>query len=233
MARFVTTHWSMLVEGRQDPQRARAALGEICSNYRRPVLSYLREHGYASADAEDLTQEFFARLVEQRWDLRADPERGRFRSFLLTALNRFLVNERVRQDTGKRGGRQHKVALDEVVLEAPASQTPEQAFDRAWAMTVLDYAGRRLEQEAREAGRESLFQALADFLVEAPDGSGYALVAGQLDMKPNTVAQHVRRLRVRLRELIREELIQTVTDADGLELELAALRRIVGADVDA
>lgn len=233
MARFVTTHWSMILEGRHDPHRAREALVEICASYRRPVLSYLRERGYAPADAEDLAQEFFARLVEQRWDLHADPGRGRFRSFLLTALHRFLANERAGRNACKRGGGQHQVGLDDVVLEAPASQTPEQAFDHAWAMTVLEHAGDRLEQEARAAGRETLFRALSDFLIEAPDESDYAHVAIQLDMKPNTVAQHVRRLRLRLRELIREELFQTVTDADGLDTELSALRRIVGADAGA
>ncbi len=230
MARFLTTHWSMILEGRHDPHRAREALAEICANYRHPVLSYLRERGYPSADAEDLAQEFFARLIEQRWDLNADPERGRFRSFLLTALHRFLANERAGRDARKRGGGQRHVALDDVVLEATTSQTPEQAFDHAWAMTVLEHAGGRLEQEACEAGRETLFRALADFLIEAPDASDYTRVSTELDMKPNTVAQHVRRLRLRLRELIREELFQTVTDAEGLDTELAALRRIVGAD---
>lgn len=228
MSRFVTTHWSLILDGRHDPQQARAALVEICDNYRDPVLSYLHQHGYVGADAEDLTQEFFARLVEQRWDTRADPARGRFRSFLLTALRRFLANELARQHSDKRGGALQQVDLEDVALEAPPEHSPEQSFNRAWVLVLMGHAAARLEQEARAAGREALYRQLAGYLAEAPDTADYARIAAQLGIRPNTVAVHVHRLRRRLRELIREELLQTVSDAEGFEAELSALRDIVG-----
>lgn len=225
--RFATTHWSRILCSHRD---AREALVAICDGYRAPVLSYLRHHGYTSVDAEDLTQEFFARLVEQRWDTRADPTRGRFRSYLLTALHRFLLNEQSSRFADKRGGQMHQVGLDEAELTAPTGQSPEQAFNRAWVLTVLEHAGARLEQEARAAGREELYLQLADYLVEAPDSDDYARIATTLGMKPNTIAVHVHRLRLRLRALIRQELERTVSDHDGLQAELEALRDIVSAD---
>jgi RNA polymerase sigma-70 factor (ECF subfamily) len=202
---------------------------EICDNYRGPVLSYLRQHGYAGADAEDLTQEFFARLIEQRWDTRADPTRGRFRSFLLTALHRFLANEQAGRHAEKRGGALRQIDLEDVSLEAPAEQSPECVFNRAWVLALMGHAATRLEQEARAAGREALYQRLADYLVESPDSADYAHIADSLGIKPNTVAMHVHRLRRRLRELMREELLQTVSDADGLDAELNALRDIINS----
>lgn len=228
MSRFATTHWSIIVNGRDQPRQSQAALVAICESYRRPVLSYLRSHGYSGSDAEDLTQEFFARLIEQRWDHRADPERGRFRSFLLTALNHFLSNERAALAASKRGGDQQRVDLDECVGDSARSRSPEQAFHHAWALTVLRNAGRALERECRANGKTRLYEALNGFLIEKPLPADYQVAAVQLDMKPNTVAVHVHRMRQRLRELIRAELLQTVSDAQGLDAELEALRDIVG-----
>jgi RNA polymerase sigma-70 factor (ECF subfamily) len=228
LSRFATTHWSLILDGRHDPQQARAALVEICGHYRAPILSYLRHHGYSGADAEDLTQEFFARLIEQRWDTRADPARGRFRSFLLTALRRFLANEQAHLHTRKRGGHLLRVELEESSLEAPEDQSPEYAFNRAWVLALMEHAAARLEQEARAAGREALYRHLVEYVVETPDSADYSRVAALLGMKPNTIAVHVHRLRRRLRELIREELVQTVSDAEGLDAELCTLRDIIG-----
>lgn len=230
MTRFATTHWSVILEGRHNPRRAREALDEICHNYRGPVLSYVRQHGYRDADAEDLTQEFFARLVEQRWDERADPARGRFRAYLLTALQRFLANQAESGRATKRGGDARRVALDERTAGAAGTQSPEQAFNRAWVMTVIDHAIHRLEREIRAAGRESLYRELAEYLVESPDSADYRRAAERLDLKPNTVAVHVHRLKQRLRQLIRDELASTVDSADDLDSELRALRRITGTD---
>lgn len=231
MPRFAATHWSVILDGQRDPARARAALVDICHSYRRPVLSYIRAHGYREADAEDLTQEFFARLVERRWDSRADPARGRFRAFLLTALHRFLSNELASRRAGKRGGALQRVGLDEIELAAPGAQSPEQAFNHAWMVTLLEQATGRLEREARQAGREALYRRLAPYLVETPDPGEYRIAAAELDLKPNTVAVHVHRMRRRLGELIQEELARTVTDAGALDSELQALREIANADV--
>ena len=230
MPRFMTTHWSLILDGRQQPQQAQEALVEICERYRQPVFGYLRQHGYGADDAEDLTQEFFTRLVQQRWDARADPSRGRFRTFLLTALQRFLSNELAQRKTSKRGGALQRVDIDDAQLEAPSEQSPEQAFNRAWVMTLMAQAVARLEQEARAAGREALYRQLEPYLIEPPDDADYASLAASLGMRTNTIAVHVHRLRRRLRELMREELLQTVSSADEVETEMSALREIVGAD---
>lgn len=230
MARFATTHWSVILGSQHSPERAREALEEICRNYRGPVLSYVLQHGYGDADAEDLTQEFFARLVEQRWDARADPARGRFRAYLLTALQRFLANQAESARAGKRGGGAPQVALDEATARAPGSQSPEQAFNRSWVLTVIEHAVHRLEREIRAAGHESLYRELAEYLVESPDSADYRRAAERLDLKPNTVAVHVHRLRQRLRELIRDELANTVSSAEDLDGELQALRGITHTD---
>ena len=230
MSRFATTQWSVILRGHGSQAEARAALESICTHYRQPVLGYIREHGFGAADAEDLTQEFFARLLEQRWDARADPQRGRFRTFMLSVLRHFLANEWASRPAGKRGGQLKRVEFDEAAVAAAVEASPEREFNRLWMLTVVDRARRRLEEEVRHGDREALFRALSGFLTEAPEARDYATVAQALGLKPNTVAVHVHRLRQRLRELIREELAETVCDAPSLDAELSALREL--ADVD-
>ena len=230
MSRFATTQWSVILRGQGGQAEARAALESICTHYRQPVLGYIREHGFGHADAEDLTQEFFARLLEQRWDAHADPQRGRFRTFMLSVLRHYLANEWASRSAGKRGGQWRRVEFDEGTLAAAAASSPEREFNRLWMLTVLDRPRRRLEEETRRGGREALFSALSAFLTEAPDAHDYAAVARTLGLKPNTVAVHVHRLRHRLRELIRDELTETVCDARSLDAEISALRDL--ADMD-
>lgn len=230
MSRFATTQWSVILRGHGSQAEARAALESICTHYRQPVLGYIREHGFGAADAEDLTQEFFARLLEQRWDARADPQRGRFRTFMLSVLRHFLANEWASRAAGKRGGQLKRVEFDEATVAAAVEASPEREFNRLWMLTVVDRARRRLEEEVRHGDREALFRALSGFLTEAPEARDYATVAQALGLKPNTVAVHVHRLRQRLRELIREELAETVCDAPSLDAEFSALREL--ADVD-
>lgn len=230
MSRFATTQWSVILRGQDSQAEARAALESICTHYRQPVLGYIREHGFGAADAEDLTQEFFARLLEQRWYSRADPQRGRFRTFMLSVLRHFLANEWASRAAGKRGGQLKRVEFNEAIAVAGADASPEREFNRLWMLTVVDRARRRLEEEVRQGDRETLFRALSGFLTEAPEAHDYAEVAQALDLKPNTVAVHVHRLRRRLRELIRDELAQTVCDARSLDAEFSALREL--ADVD-
>lgn len=229
----MTTQWSIILGGHGGEAGARTALETICLRYRHPVLGYIREHGFGPADAEDLTQEFFTRLLEQRWDVRADPARGRFRTYMLSVLRHFLANEWARRSAGKRGGHLVRVDVDDVPLPAAASASPEHEFNRLWMLALVDHARHRLEEEARMANREPLLVALSPFLVEPPTPEDYANVARALGMKPNTVAVNVRRLRQRLRELIREELAETVSDAASLDAELSALRELadVGNDV--
>lgn len=232
MSRFATTQWSIILHGHTGQAEARLALESICTHYRQPVLGYIRAHGFAHADAEDLTQEFFARLLEQRWDVNADPQRGRFRTFVLSVLRHFLANEWAGRTAHKRGGRMTRVDFDQTLDALAAESTPEREFNRLWTLAVVDRARRRLTDEASSGGREALLETLSSFLMEAPDAHDYADVAQLLGMKPNTVAVHVHRLRQRLRELIREELADTVCDAASLEAEMNALRDVAGMGID-
>ncbi len=234
-SQFANTRWSVILDARGTPQEARRALDEMCRAYRQPVLAYVRRHWHADpdADAEDLAQAFFTRLLETRWDTRADPARGRFRAFLLTALKRFLANEAVAAAAAKRGGTQRRVDYGdmEAQLAAPMSQSPEQSFERSWALTVLERAHARLREEAFEAGKQSLFVKLAPYLGEAVDNSVYRALGETLQMRPNTVAVAVRRLRLRLRELVWDELADQTDSAEGLQAELRVLRAaLLGAD---
>lgn len=226
MTRFATTRWSLILDARGDAGPARRALGEICSAYRAPVLAYIRRSGSAAADAEDLVQEFFAQLLENRWDTRADPERGRFRAFLLTALKHFLLNSRAAASAGKRGGDRTRVDYEQTVdvLAAPASQSPEQVFERTWALTVIERALERLRMEAERAGKSAQFARLAPFLGEAAEPADYSALGLVLGLRPNTVAVTVHRMRVRLRELVRLELADQTDGPDGVDQEMKVLR---------
>jgi len=228
---FDTTHWSVILEGRHGPEQARAALQEICTAYRRPVFAYLRGRGYAPTDADDLTQEFFARFVEHRWDQKADPQRGRFRSYLLSALHHFLANELASERALKRGGDLHRVSLDDAAPLVAESESPEEVFNRNWVLVVVERAMRQLEREANALGKAAAFRRLADYLVEPPDAADYRKVAADLGMRENTVAVCVHRLRQRLRMLVREELARTVGDPADIDAELHALRDIAGDHV--
>ena len=210
MSGFATTRWSLILDARTGPEAGRVALEQICRDYRQPVLAYVKRHGYAPADAEDITQDFFARLLEQGWHARADPSRGRFRSYLLSALRHFLSDARDSAGAQKRGGNQLRVSADETfaTLAAPDSESPEQAFTRHWMKTVIERATHRLEKEAKAAGKQELYKELGE----------------KIGMRPNTIAVGVHRMRQRLRELVREELLQTVSDAASLDEELRELR---------
>lgn len=232
MTQFTTTRWSLILQARQ-PETARSALEKICGAYRGPVLAYFRRHEFAKDDAEDLTQEFFAQLLERRWDARVEPERGRFRSFLLTALQRFAVDARLRAGARKRGGGQHRVDAEGHLdaLPAPESESPEQAFDRAWAMTVLERSYARLLEEARLAGKEALFDRLRVYILESAEATDYRRLGAELGMRANTIAVSVHRLRTRLRELVREELAETIESEADLRAELRELRSTLGSAV--
>ncbi len=228
MTRFNTTRWSLILEARQ-PETARTALEQICGAYRGPVLAYVCRHGYSKDDAEDLTQDFFARLLERRWDTVVDPARGRFRSFLLTALQRFLIDARHSTGAQKRGGGQRQATMDPCTdVAAPDNDSPEQAFDRAWALTVLDRSYLRLRDEAQRAGKRELFDRLEAYIAEPADSADYTRLSQELGVRANTIAVSVHRLRVRLRELVREELADTTGSEADLMEELHVLRSVLG-----
>ena len=228
MAKFDSTQWSLVLQARTDTPDARGALDALCRTYRPPVLAYIRGRGYAADGAEDLAQTFFARFIENAYHASADPARGRFRAFLLVALKRFLINQDAEAHALKRGGDVSLRRLDDSQLNAEDLAAdgggPEQAFERSWAMAVLDAAMRKLRAEAESADKLPLFEQLSEFLTERPDEADYERVARVLNLRRNTLAVAVHRLRHRLRELVRAELEQTIAAREDLEAEVRELR---------
>jgi RNA polymerase sigma-70 factor (ECF subfamily) len=229
---FQTTRWSLVLEARQDDARSRVALEALCRTYRAPVLAFIRSRGASPDEAEDLAQAFFARFIERAFHAHADPARGRFRAFLLTALKNFLADAKDHDRAAKRGGRimlrSFESAAKDSIDVVDGGESPEAAFDRAWSQAVLQAALRTLRREANKAGKAALFAALGEFLIEPPDEADYARVAAQLGMRRNTLAVAVHRLRSRLRQLVCQELGATAADGDDLEAEMAQLRRSLG-----
>lgn len=228
MSAFLTTRWSLVLAARDEGGAAADALGELCRRYRQPVLAYLRASGHRGIEAEDLLQGFFLALLEKRYDRSADPARGRFRSFLLTALKAWLANAHDAAQALKRGG---GIRHDDIDAHADRESSlgvdvsPERAFDRDFALTLIERALGRLQAEAEAGGRADLFAALSLHLVEPAEGGDYRRIAGGLGMTPNHVAVSVRRWRQRLAELVRAELADTLAEPAQVEGELAALRR--------
>ena len=202
----------------------------LCQTYRSPVLAYVRGRGYKADEADDLAQTFFTRFIERAQHAHADPARGRFRAFLLTALKHFLNDAADHAHALKRGGHVPLRSLDSLVEGADSydriqeSETPERVFERAWAQAVLQSALSRLRDEANAAGKSELFNHLREFLIERPNDSDYARVAETLNLRRNTLAVAVHRLRNRLRELVCAELAETAADDANLDQELEELR---------
>lgn len=232
MTRFDTTHWSIVLRARGDASEARTALETLCRTYRPPVLAYIRGRGYAPDVAEDLAQSFFTRFLEHAYHADADPARGKFRAFLLTALKRFLINSDMENHALKRGGGVHfDLLLSDSsggAITAGVHASPEYEFERSWAVAVLDSALAKLRAEAERAGKGALFEHLQEFLTERPDEEDYARAAAALNLRRNTLAVAVHRMRHRLRDLVRAELAQTTLDRDDLEAELRGLRAALG-----
>lgn len=214
-----------------DSGDARTALEHLCRAYRPPVLALVRRHAHSREQAEDLTQSFFAKFLELGSYSAADPARGRFRTFLMTAIQRFLSNANAYAHAAKRDGGamlSFDPSISSFELKAPDEESPERVFERAWAMTVLARSMQRLREEAAGAGKQALFESLEEFLIESPATAEYASAAATLGMRPNTVAVAVHRLRNRLRELLRAEVADTVaTDAD-VDEEMRVLREVLG-----
>ena len=231
---FVTTHWSLvLTAGRNDTVRAHDALAKLCATYWYPLYAYVRRRGRSPEDAQDLTQEFFARLLERNWLERADQEKGRFRSFLLSAMNHFLADEWDKARAQKRGGGVTPLPLQFDTAETrythePADKvTPEQNFERRWALTLLDEVLRRLRAEYVEEGRAELFAALHPCLVGDRTAQPYAELAEKLGVSEGTVKAAVHRLRQRYRQVLRAEIAQTVAGPGEVDEELRHLFAIL------
>jgi len=229
-AAFVTTHWSVvLTASRSDTTRSRDALARLCQTYWYPLYAYVRRLGNAPPDAQDLTQEFFARLLEKNYLVGADESRGRFRSFLLAALKHFLANEWDKARAQKRGGGQIPVSIDLAAAETacrfePAdTATAEKIFERRWALTLLEQVLRRLREEYVRSGREKWFEQLKPTLTEASRAVRYAEIALRLGTSEGAVKVAVHRLRQRYREMLRAEIADTVASPGEVEDELRNL----------
>jgi RNA polymerase sigma-70 factor (ECF subfamily) len=227
--RFATTRWSLvLAAGDQDSPEGHEALAALCSGYWYPIYAFVRRQGFAADQAQDLTQEFFARLLEKHYLAHVNPEKGKFRSFLLASCKHFLANERDRERALKRGGGQTIPPLDFVraesrySLEPADALTPERLFERRWALTLLDQALERLRVEFSASGRDQLFDTLKAFLTGEKAGP-YEQLAGQLDMTTGAIKVAVHRLRNRYRELLREEIARTLGDAGDIDDEIRNL----------
>jgi RNA polymerase sigma factor (sigma-70 family) len=226
---FKTTHWTAVFRaGRDDTPEAARALASLCEAYWPPLYSYARRLGHGPEDAEDLTQEFFARLLEKRWLADANPQRGRFRTFLLSAMNHFLANEFRRGQAIKRGGGKVIVSLDDTAEarygnEATSDITPEELYERRYALSLFERALARLADRYASGGKSAVYEGLKDFLTtEARDGD-YAQAGTRLGMTPGAVAVAVHRLREHYRDLVRDEIAQTVANPEDLEDELRSL----------
>jgi RNA polymerase sigma factor (sigma-70 family) len=229
---FVTTHWSVvLTAGRlNDTTRVHAALENLCQTYWPPLYAYVRRRGYSSEDAQDLTQAFFARLLERNAVAAVAPEKGRFRSFLLASLNHFLSDEWDKVRAQKRGGgkvisidlQSAETQLGEIPVE---NFTPEKAFEHRWAITLLEQVYQRLGAEYRSQGKGALFDTLRATLAGASNAAPYAELAKQLDLSEGAVKVAVHRLRQRYRTLLRETIADTVSTPEEVEDELRYLFR--------
>ncbi len=218
----------MLAAGDGEVRASREALTALCRIYWYPLYAYARRRTENAHDAEDVTQEFFTRLLETNLIARATPDRGRFRSFLLTSFRNFLANEWNKGRADKRGGGRKLLSLDLDTAESRYRQdvspglSPDQLFDRQWALSVLDQVLERLREESASAGRRD-FEILKQFLSGAPADLGYADAARLLGKSENATRVAVHRLRLKYREFLREEIARTVDDPADVDREIRLL----------
>ena len=231
---FATTHWSVVLAARNgDSPGASEALNDLCRAYWPPLYSYIRRQGHDIAEAQDLTQEFFARLLERDYLARLDQQRGKFRSFLLAFAKHFLSEQREKAQAQKRGGGQTLLSLDagegeEGYLSEPADElTPEQIFERRWVQTLVQRAFDRLAAEYVKVDKAALFEALKDFQPRQPGSLTYAQIGAGLGTTEAAVKSAMQRMRQRHREILREEIAQTVTSAKEVEEEIRHMREVL------
>ena len=234
---FATTRWSVVLAAGADTSSpgVHQALATLCETYWYPLYGFLRSRGFSAEDAQDLTQAFFARLLEKHALRHADPSRGRFRSFLLASLKNFAANERDREIAGKRGGGAPMLSLEiesaegRFQMEPPTDETPERVFDRRWALTLLDRVMLRLQAEmTARSEKSSAFDRLKTYLTGDQPQLSYAETASELGMSEGAVKVAVHRLRKRFRDLVRDEIAHTVSSPEDIEDELRHLWSSVG-----
>ncbi len=233
---FVTTRWSLILSASNpgsEQQKAHDALAELCRTYWRPIFSFVRRRGYSIEDAQDLTQDFFATILKDNWLQHADRNRGRFRSLLLRSLQNFLINSAERTHARKRGGDVEFISWHDWMAESPSqfsvpiqgtdSLPPERIFDLNWAVTVVEHALQRLREECESKGKLWLFQALSRHLTDERDEMSYANLTTELGMAESTVKKQLHKMRQRYRNLLRDEVSQTVEDPTEVDDEIRYL----------
>ena len=233
--RFVTTHWSVVLHAH--PARAGAkggdALAELCRTYWRPIFAFICRRGYPTNDAQDLTQDFFVVVLEGNLLKLADPSRGRFRSLLLKSLQNFLADAAEKRGAAKRGGKFDFISWDDWMAEAPSqlcvprrtveNLPPEKIFDMRWAATIVERALRRLREECEARGRRRLFDLISCYLTADRADISYADIAQKLNVPETQVKRLLYRLRQRYRDLLRDEVAQTVESPEDVDEEIRYL----------
>ena len=232
---FGTTHWSIVLATRgTDAPQATLALDKLCGIYWYPLYAYLRRSGHSEHDAQDLTQGFFAQLLERGSIQKADRQKGKFRSFLLASLNYYVADKRDHDRANKRGGGCTIFSLNaedaesRYRLEPADERDPEKIFEHRWAMTLLDQVLVRLAQEFAESGKHDLFERLRPFLVEGTETKTYAESGREAGMSEGAFKKAVHRMRRRYHELFRDEIANTVSAAEEVEEELRRLCAVLG-----
>jgi RNA polymerase sigma factor (sigma-70 family) len=230
---FTTTHWSVvLTAAKPEAPEAAAALESLCRTYWYPLYAYVRREGHNPADAQDLTQGFFAGLLARNSLLRVAPEKGKFRSFLLASMRHFLSDQRDRARAAKRGGGQEVLSLDAQEAEERYRLEPvdrldaEKIYERRWAMTLLEQALLRLRDESAAAGKAELFERLRRFVAGDSDAT-WGEAAAELGLSEGAMKAAVHRLRARYRALLRDEIAHTVADPTEIEAEVRYLMRVI------
>lgn len=228
---FPTTRWSQVMVAGQDHSAASLALNDLCRKYWRPIYAFARHRGCAPHDAEDITQGYFARLLERDYIQRANQERGRFRAFLIHDFKFFLANLLGKAKAEKRGGKASFIALDVAWAEArhelvdPAIVDADAYFDRQWALEIVRHAKAEVAADYVEQGKKVLFDSLQSGLVSSPDAATYAAWETKLGMNMNALKTALSRLRDRFRAALEAQILETVANEDDLKTEMRHLRR--------
>jgi RNA polymerase sigma factor (sigma-70 family) len=228
--KFATTHWSViLAAGDSSSPQHEQALSELCQSYWYPLYAYLRRCGYDTQQAEDYTQAFFAQMLEKHYLYKVEPKPGKFRSFLLVALKRFVSDQHARAKAAKRGGDHKMLPIDiktaenQYIQEPISNLTPEKLFEKFWALTILERAMSRLEDELAGINKHELFNNLKIYLAGEKSHIPYNDMAGRLNMTEEAVKMAVYRLRRQYREILRDEIAQTVASEEQIDGEIQDL----------
>ncbi|NIP28856.1 MAG: sigma-70 family RNA polymerase sigma factor [Phycisphaerae bacterium] len=229
-SRFATTHWSVvLAAGKSSSVQHEQALSTLCQTYWFPLYAYLRRGGYSADEAADYTQGFFAQMLAKHYLKKVKRMPGKFRSFLLASLKHFVANERARARAKKRGGGRKVLSFDfenaesQYALEPTDDLSPDKVFEKSWALTVLERTMDRLESELASKNRQKLFDYLKVYLGTEASSVPYSKAAAELDMSEGSVRVAVHRLRRRCRELLRDEIAQTVASDEQIDDEIRGL----------